>query len=68
MEIAKNSLNPKELFLTNGFKLIFSQSFVKIITDWFADKFMVICRADSMQLIQRFARPTQKAVYVGKNN
>lgn len=66
MEIAKNSLNPKELFLTNGFKLIFSQSFVKIITDWFADKFMVICRADSMQLIQRFADPQKKAVYVEK--
>jgi len=65
-EIAKNSLNQEELFLTNGFKLIFSQSFVKVITDWFANKFMVVCRADSMQLIKRFADPQKKAVYVEK--
>jgi AAA15 family ATPase/GTPase len=66
IEIAKNSLNPEELFLTNGFKLIFSQSFVKMVTDWFTNKFMVIYRADSMQLIKRFADPQKKAVYVEK--
>ena len=66
MSIAADSLNPEELFLTNGFKLIFSQSFVKIITDWFTDKFMVIYRADSMQLVQRFTDPKQKAVYIEK--
>lgn len=65
-EIAKNSLNQEELFLTNGFKIIFSQSFVKTVTDWFANKFMVIYRADSMQLIKRFADPQKKAVYVEK--
>lgn len=65
-EIAKNSLNQEELFLTNGFKIIFSQSFVKIVTDWFTNKFMVICRADSMQLIKRFSDPQKKAVYVEK--
>lgn len=65
-EIAKNSLNQEELFLTNGFKIIFSQSFVKTITDWFTNKFMVIYRADSMQLIKRFADPQKKAVYVEK--
>lgn len=65
-EIAKNSLNKEELFLTNGFKLIFSQSFVKLIVDWFTNKFMVIYRADSMQLIKRFADPKKKAIYVEK--
>lgn len=65
-EIAKNSLNKEELFLTNGFKLIFSQKFVKLILDWFTNKFMVIYRADSMQLIKRFADPKKKAVYVEK--
>ncbi|MBS6195079.1 MAG: ATP-binding protein [Clostridiales bacterium] len=64
--IAENSLNQEELFLTNGFKLIFSQKFVKLILDWFANKFMVIYRADSMQLIKRFADPKKKAVYVEK--
>lgn len=66
VEIAKNSLNQEELFLTNGFKLIFSQAFVKLITDWFTNKLMVIYRADSMQLIKRFADPQKKAVYVEK--
>lgn len=66
IEIAKNSLNQEELFLTNGFKLIFSQSFVKIVTDWFANKFMVIYRADSVQLITRFTDPQKKAVYIEK--
>lgn len=66
LEIANNSLNREELFLTNGFKLIFSQTFVKLITDWFTNKLMVIYRADSMQLIKRFADPQKKAVYVEK--
>lgn len=65
-EIAKNSLNCEELFLTNGFKLIYSPKFAKLIIDWFANKFMVIYRADSMQLIKRFADPKQKAVYIEK--
>lgn len=64
--IAENSLNREELFLMNGFKLIFSQNLVKVITDWFSGKFMVIYRADSIQLIKRFADPQKKAVYVEK--
>ncbi|MDO5416975.1 MAG: ATP-binding protein [Lachnospiraceae bacterium] len=63
-QIAQNSLNPEELFLTNGFKLIFSPSFVKMVTDWFAGKFMIICRADSIQLIKRFADPQKRTAYV----
>lgn len=66
MDIAKNSLNQEELFLTNGFKLIFSQTFVKLITEWFTNKFMVIYRADSMQLIKRFADPQKKTIYIEK--
>ena len=65
-EIAENSLNWEELFLTNGFKLIFSPNLTKLILDWFTNKFMIICRADSMQLIKRFADPKKKAVYVEK--
>ena len=36
-EIAKNSLNQEELFLTNGFKLIFSPKFTKLMVDWFTN-------------------------------
>ena len=66
LEIAERGLNPIELFLTNGFKLIYSASFVKLITDWFANKFMVICRADSMQLIKRFSDTQKDTVYIEK--
>ena len=66
IDISMNSLNQEELFLTNGFKLIFSQSLVKLITDWFTNKFMVIYRADSVQLIKRFSDPQKKEVYVEK--
>lgn len=66
IDIASLSLNPEELFLTNGFKLIFSADFVKLITDWFTNQFMVICRADSMQLINRFSDSQKAAVYVEK--
>lgn len=66
IEISKNSLNNEELFLTNGFKLIFSQNLVKMITEWFAKKFMAIYRADSIQLIKRFVDPQKQTVYVEK--
>ena len=66
LEIAERGLNPEELFLTNGFRLIYSGSFAKIITDWFMNKFMVICRADSMQLIKRFSDPRKATVYIAK--
>lgn len=66
IQIAMNSLNKEELFLTNGFKLLYSQNLVKLITDWFSNKFMVICRADSLQLIKRFAAPQKPTVYIEK--
>ena len=66
LSISKNSLNNEELFLTNGFKLIISQKFAKLITDWFIEKFMVIYRADSLQLIKRFADPQKQTIYVEK--
>ncbi|MCD8130352.1 MAG: ATP-binding protein [Lachnospiraceae bacterium] len=65
-QIALNSLNQEELFLTNGFKLLYSQKLVKLITDWFTNKFMVICRADSLQLIKHFADPQKPAIYIEK--
>ncbi len=65
-EIAERGLDPEELFLTNGFRLIYSGTFAKMITDWFANKFMVICRADSMQLIKRFSDPQKPTIYIEK--
>lgn len=63
---AKQSLTEDELFLSNGFKLLISQKLSKIIMDWFSDKFMVIYRADAIQLIRRFSDPQKKTVFVEK--
>lgn len=65
-QIATSSLNAEELFLMNGFKLLYSQNLVRMISEWFTNKFMVICRADSLQLIKRFADPQKSTVYIEK--
>jgi hypothetical protein len=62
--VADNSLEPTELFLTNGFKNIFSPSLAKQIVEWFDKKFMVIYRADSIKLIKRFVDPQKSSMYV----
>ena len=64
--VANQSLSKDELFLSNGFKLLISQSLSKIIIDWFTEKFMVIYRADAIQLIRRFSDPQKKTIYVEK--
>lgn len=64
VDIARNSLNQEELFLMNGFKVIFSPLLVKDITYWIQEKFMVIYRADSMQFIGRFVDSKKQTVYV----
>lgn len=64
--IAKNNLNDEELFLMNGFRNMFSIEIANIVSDWLSNKFMVIYRADSMQLIRKFADPKKKSVYIEK--
>ena len=64
--IVNQSLAADELFLTNGFKLMVSQTIAKWIVDWFAEKFMVIYRADAVQLIRRFSDPQKKTIFVEK--
>lgn len=64
--LLESSLNDEELFLTHGFKIMFKQKFSKLITDWFTQKFMVIYKADSMQIIKRFVDPQKQTVYVDK--
>lgn len=64
--LINQSLVADELFITNGFKLIVSPSIAKIITDWFAEKFMVIYRADNVHLIRRFSDPKKKTKFVEK--
>ncbi|MCL2866060.1 MAG: ATP-binding protein [Lachnospiraceae bacterium] len=53
VSIATNSLDPQELFLTNGFRLLFSVQLAQFVMDWFANKFLVIYRADAVQILDR---------------
>lgn len=64
-EIAENSLSETELFLTNGFKSIFAQELVSLITEWFQEKFIVIYRSDRIKVIHRVSDPKENTIYVG---
>lgn len=63
--IAKNNLNDEELFLMNGFKAMFSSEIVNIMSKWLNNKFMVIYRADSIQLIHKFT-DNENSIYIEK--
>ena len=64
--LAKSNLNEEELFLMNGFKTMFSAKLVAFIRSWLEQKFMVVYRADAMQLIRKLNDPQKKSVYVEK--
>ena len=66
ISLAENNLDNEELFLTNGFKAMFSSKLTSLITGWLDNKFMVIYHADAMQLIRKFADPKKKSLYVEK--
>ena len=63
---AKEGLDCEELFLTSGFKLIYSQSLVKMITDWLSNQFIVVYRADATHLERRFSNPKENSIYVSE--
>lgn len=64
--LAKSNLNDEELFLTNGFKNMFSTKLVALISEWLDHKFMVIYRVDALQLIRKFSDTKKKSVYIEK--
>lgn len=64
--ISQSGLNATDLFLTNGFKSIFSTKIVNLILNWIENKFMVIYRADALQISKKFVDPKDKTVYVEK--
>jgi len=66
ISLAASNLEDEDLFLTNGFKTMFSTKLVSLITSWLDNKFMVIYHADSLQLIRKFADPKKKSVYIEK--
>jgi len=50
----------------NGFKTMFSSKVVGIISNWLEHKFMVIYRADAVQLTKKFSDPKKRTVYIEK--
>lgn len=62
--LSNSSLNYEELFLTNGFKVIFSPELVKIFTDWIYNKFIVIYRADSLEVVGNSSDIDNKEKYI----
>jgi AAA15 family ATPase/GTPase len=66
ISLATSNLHDEELFLTNGFKTMFSTKLVSLITGWLENKFMVIYRADAMELIKKFVDPAEKSIYIEK--
>ncbi len=66
LEIAESSLVDTELFLTNGFKSIYAQKLVTAIQNWFSYKFIVICHAEDLRVVRKFADPKANTIYVEK--
>lgn len=64
--IATESLDREELFLTGGFRLIFSQALVKLITDWFANQFIVVYRVDGSHLEHHLSNLNENSGYVSE--
>ncbi|MEE0966102.1 MAG: ATP-binding protein [Bacilli bacterium] len=65
-KIAQNNLNETELFLTNGFKNIFSSQLVNKIVDWIRNDFLVICRADLLEINKSALDSKPNTVYIEK--
>ncbi len=66
LELAKDGLTDTELFLNNGFKSIYAQKLTAAILDWFANRFIVVCHAEDMRIVRRFADPKANTIYVEK--
>lgn len=62
--LAKHNLIDDELFLMNGFKTMFSSKLINIISTWFDKKFMVIFRADSLNVVKK--NDKKNTIYVEK--
>jgi AAA15 family ATPase/GTPase len=62
--IATNNLLRDELFLTNGFKNIFSSDLVSEITKWIAEQFVVLYQANNIKTLRNIPAPVKKMAYI----
>lgn len=64
--IARNNLNETELFLTNGFKMMFSFKLVSFILEWFEEKFIVIYRADAAEIKSKLDNTEGGRIFINR--
>lgn len=62
--IARNSLDATELFLTNGFKMMFSSKLVSFILEWLQEKFIVVYRADAAEIKSRLENTKGGTIFI----
>ena len=65
--LASNSLKDDELFLSNGFKTIFSPKLVDVILDWLKYKFVVIYNSDMLHSVRRSKDFKKESIYIEEN-
>jgi len=63
ISLAKDNLQEEELFLTTGFKIMFSSKIVNMITSWFKDKFIIVYRADMLETHTDISKPRKNIIY-----
>ena len=64
--IARNNLNETELFITNGFKMMFSSKIVSFILEWFEEKFIVIYRADAAEIKSKLDNTEGGKIFINR--
>ncbi|WP_303321427.1 AAA family ATPase [Holdemanella biformis] len=64
--IARNNLNETELFLTNGFKMMFSSKIVSFILEWVEEKFIVIYRADAAEIKSKLDNTEGGKIFINR--
>lgn len=64
--IARNNLNETELFLTNGFKMMFSSKIVSFILEWFEEKFIVIYRVDAAEIKSKLENTEGGKIFINR--
>lgn len=64
--IARNNLNETELFLTNGFKMMFSSKIVSFILEWFEEKFIVIYRAAAAEIKSKLDNTEGGKIFINR--
>lgn len=64
LDLSKRNLDSQDLFLTNGFKTVFSPDLATSVMHWFEKKFMVYYRADILESGKRVTDPNDENMYI----